>query len=113
MHAHREIMMTISKALAYALLGFTLILSQPGFSQTASDGETSEVAAETLTVNINTADASSLAEALAEVGPARAQAIIEWREANGPFEDASDLAQVKGISERIVSLNEDRILVSD
>ena len=66
-----------------------------------------------LTVNVNTADAESLAEALDGVGLSRARSIIEWREANGPFQDPYDLVQVRGISERIVHMNERRIRVSD
>lgn len=66
-----------------------------------------------LTVNVNTADAEALAEALDGVGLSRARSIIEWREANGDFEDPYDLVQVRGISERIVKLNEQRIRVSD
>src|SRR4051812_6321731 len=36
-------------------------------------------------VNINTADAPTLAQSLDGVGLAKAQAIIAWREANGAF----------------------------
>lgn len=63
-------------------------------------------------VDINTADAQTLATALSGVGPAKAQAIIDYREENGPFKTADDLVQVKGIGERTVALNVDVILVS-
>jgi competence protein ComEA len=58
-----------------------------------------EVAAESedsLTVNINTAEVEDLEE-LPEVGPATAEAIIEYRGANGLFRSASELEEVPGI----------------
>ena len=58
-----------------------------------------EVAAESedsLTVNINTADVEEL-EGLPEVGPATAEAIIEYRRANGLYRSVSELEEVPGI----------------
>ncbi|WP_297009236.1 ComEA family DNA-binding protein [uncultured Corynebacterium sp.] len=48
------------------------------------------------TVNINTADLAGLVT-LAGVGEKTAQAIIAWREANGPFTSTEQLMEVKGI----------------
>lgn len=50
-------------------------------------------------VNINTADSAEL-QTLPGVGEATAQAIIEDRESNGPFESAEDLMRVSGIGEK-------------
>lgn len=47
-------------------------------------------------VNINTADATGLAT-LSGVGPATAEAIVAWREANGSFGAVEQLMEVKGI----------------
>ena len=47
-------------------------------------------------VNVNTASASELT-ALKGVGPATAEKIIAYRDANGPFASCSDLINVKGI----------------
>lgn len=47
-------------------------------------------------VNINTADAEGLRK-LKGIGPAMAQRIIDYREANGAFQSPEDLQQVKGI----------------
>jgi competence protein ComEA len=58
-----------------------------------------EVAAESedsLTVNINTADVEEL-EGLPEIGPATAEAIIEFRRGNGQFRTVDDLEEVPGI----------------
>lgn len=47
-------------------------------------------------IDINSADANEL-DKLPGVGPAIAQRIIEYREANGPFRSVDDLIRVKGI----------------
>ena len=47
-------------------------------------------------VNLNTADAAAL-ETLPGVGPATAQAIVEYRQAHGRFTAVDDLLDVKGI----------------
>ncbi|MGD9984268.1 MAG: ComEA family DNA-binding protein [Porticoccaceae bacterium] len=60
-------------------------------------------------VNVNTASAEQLASGLIGVGPAKAQAIIAYRETNGPFKDEAQLLNVKGIGEAILKKNEGRI----
>lgn len=56
-------------------------------------------------VNINTADATTLAKALNGVGPAKAKAIVTYREKNGPFKNADQLAMVEGISQKLIDRN--------
>lgn len=56
-------------------------------------------------VNVNTADASLLAKELDGVGPAKAQAIVEYRQKNGPFRTPEDLLKVQGIGERVLEQN--------
>ena len=53
-------------------------------------------AEDSLTVNINTADVEEL-DGLPEVGPATAEAIIEYRRANGLYRSVSELEEVPGI----------------
>ena len=48
-------------------------------------------------VDINSADASTIAAAVTGIGPVRAEAIVAYREANGPFASVDDLVLVKGI----------------
>lgn len=47
-------------------------------------------------VNLNTADAAQL-ETISGIGPATAEAIIAWRESNGPFTSIEQLLDVRGI----------------
>lgn len=56
-------------------------------------------------VNINSANASELAENLKGIGPKKAQAIVKFREANGPFYSAQELVKVKGIGVKTVEKN--------
>jgi competence protein ComEA len=60
-------------------------------------------------VNINTADAAALDKALLNVGPSKAQAIVDYRKQHGPFKSAEELAMVKGIGLKTVEKNRDRI----
>lgn len=60
-------------------------------------------------VNINTADAATIDRVLLNVGPSKAQAIVDYRKANGAFRTPEQLAQVKGIGLKTVEKNRDRI----
>lgn len=57
------------------------------------------------TVNINKADAASLAASLNGVGASRAEAIVRYREEFGPFTTVEQLAEVKGIGSSTVEKN--------
>jgi competence protein ComEA len=60
-------------------------------------------------VNINAADAVTLAQSLQGIGPNKAAAIVHYREANGPFVTIESLTEVQGIGARTVEINRDRI----
>jgi len=64
------------------------------------------------TVNINTADAATLARVLHNVGPAKAEAIVAWRKEHGAFKSMEQLAQVKGIGLNTVERNRERIVIT-
>lgn len=57
------------------------------------------------TVNINTATATQIANALNGVGPAKASAIVLYRKKHGPFHTVADLAKVRGIGKATVERN--------
>jgi competence protein ComEA len=86
-------MRLLYKAAAFALLAApTLVLAGP--------------------VNVNTADAETIAAELKGIGLSKAKAIVEYRKKHGPFQSADDLSRVKGIGERTVELNRADIQVS-
>ena len=60
-------------------------------------------------VNVNTADAKTLARELHGIGMAKAEAIIAHREKNGPFKSADDLVKVKGIGKKLVEQNKSNL----
>jgi competence protein ComEA len=62
-------------------------------------------------VDINSADAKALAEGLTGVGMSKAEAIVAYRAEHGPFANADELAQVKGIGDKLVERNRDNIVV--
>jgi competence protein ComEA len=64
------------------------VASTPG---TAADGR----------VDLNTADVATL-DTLPRIGPAMAQRIVDWREANGPITSVDDLLAVSGIGSKTV-----------
>ena len=62
-------------------------------------------------VNINTANAQQIAEALNGIGLSKAQAIVDYREANGLFSQADEIVFVRGIGESTLEKNRIDILV--
>lgn len=64
-------------------------------------------------VNINTADAETIAAELKGVGLSKAKAIVEYRKKHGPFKNPGDLSLVKGIGERTIEINGSDIKVSN
>ncbi len=64
-------------------------------------------------VNINKADAATIAKSLDGIGQSKADAIVAWRDANGPFKRADDLTLVKGIGKATLERNRASILLAD
>lgn len=64
-------------------------------------------------VDINCADAATLASGLKGIGEAKAQAIVAQREKAGLFKTADDLTSVKGIGAKTVDANRSNITVSE
>lgn len=60
-------------------------------------------------LNINNATAEQLAMVMSGVGDSKAEAIVAYREANGPFESIEQLVEVKGIGPAL--LNKNRVLI--
>lgn len=62
-------------------------------------------------VDINSADAQTIARELNGIGPSRAQAIVEYRQKNGRFASPEDVLKVTGIGPQVLKLNRDNIRV--
>ena len=63
-------------------------------------------------ININTADARSLADSLSGIGKNKAQAIIHYRQKNGLFKQAADIVKVRGIGRATYNKNRADILIN-
>ncbi|WP_260955209.1 ComEA family DNA-binding protein [Pseudomonas citri] len=63
-------------------------------------------------VDLNEADAATLQRELAGVGKAKADAIVAYRETNGPFSSVEELLEVKGIGKAILDRNRDKLEVN-
>lgn len=72
----------------------------PGDASATGDGK----------VNLNTADEAAL-DTLPRIGPALAERIIAWREANGPFTSVDDLLAVSGFGEKMVESLRDLVVL--
>ena len=64
-------------------------------------------------VNINTANAETLAAELNGIGLSKARAIVAYRTRNGAFESVDQLTAVKGIGARTLEQNRGLILLAD
>jgi competence protein ComEA len=64
-------------------------------------------------VDINTADAETLARELQGIGAARARAIVEYREHNGRFRSADEILNVKGIGPQVLEQNKGNLQVGE
>ena len=86
------------KLLRPSLLALGAILASPGLLWAGP-------------VNINSADATTLAAELTGVGAVLAAEIVRDREMNGRYESPEALTRVKGIGPRVIETNRDNIRI--
>lgn len=79
-------------------------------SSSSSSSSSSEKLAPGTKININTASAEEL-DKLPEIGPVKAQAIVDYRKANGKFATPEDVMKVSGIKEGTYAKIKDYIVV--
>ncbi|HEY6132051.1 MAG TPA: ComEA family DNA-binding protein [Halioglobus sp.] len=94
---------------AGVLAGSPNVLAQDQKPKPAASPAATPVAPVASKVNINTADAQTLANSLKGVGESRAMEIVRYREAYGPFASADELMEVKGIGQSTLDMNRDVI----
>jgi competence protein ComEA len=84
------------KLLPFGLALFLLALSPSGWGSP---------------VNINSADAATIARELKGIGLSKAEAIVQYRQKHGPFRSADELAQVRGIGQKTIENNRANIRI--
>ena len=90
---------------ADAGLAYTYLIEQQNLQQQT------QLASQNQTINLNHANEGELTQ-LKGVGSSKAQQIISYRRAFGDFARVEDLAKVKGIGDKTVSKNRDRMTVN-
>jgi competence protein ComEA len=60
-------------------------------------------------IHLNQADVNTLTNSFKGIGRKRAESIIAYRGANGPFKSVDDLALVKGIGKQFVAKNQKQL----
>ncbi|MGB5305693.1 MAG: helix-hairpin-helix domain-containing protein [Gammaproteobacteria bacterium] len=63
-------------------------------------------------VDINAADAVTLADVIDGIGEKKAGSIVQYRELHGPFASVDDLVNVKGIGLKIIERNRANLTVA-
>lgn len=64
-------------------------------------------------IDINRADAETIAKELTGIGPKKAEAILQYRKEHGDFKTPKDLENVPGIGAKTVQQNEKNIVFGD
>lgn len=60
-------------------------------------------------VNVNKANAQTIANSLDGIGMSKAEAIVAYRSAHGPFKNVDDVGKVKGVGDKTLARNRDAI----
>ncbi|WP_297766433.1 helix-hairpin-helix domain-containing protein [uncultured Alcanivorax sp.] len=98
------------KALKAVVMSLLLALSLPALAvevDAVKDAANTQVENR---IDLNTADVTQLQE-LKGVGPKTAQAIVQWRDSQGPFTNVDQLLAIKGIGEKTLAKMRDSLVV--
>ncbi|KIY37609.1 competence protein ComEA [Pseudomonas sp. 10-1B] len=97
----------------FASLSFSLSAAPASTTTVQLDPAPVVVQAQTqpLRLDLNKADALTLQKELNGIGKAKAEAIVAYREANGPFASVDELLEIKGIGNALLERNRDKVMV--
>ncbi len=98
------------KALKAVVMSLLLALSLPALAvevDAVKDAANTQVENR---IDLNTADVTQLQE-LKGVGPKTAQAIVQWRDSQGPFTNVDQLLAIKGIGEKTLAKMRESLVV--
>ena len=87
-------MTTLAKLIKPLLFALAILASNPAFAEK---------------LNINTADAETIAAELNGVGESRAKEIVKYREQVGKFKSIEELENIRGIGVKTIEKNRDKI----
>ncbi|WP_263146541.1 ComEA family DNA-binding protein [Pseudomonas sp. RIT-PI-AD] len=104
----------VVSSLLFALLTSFSVASLAAVESTAPESAVTHAKAvatapATDRVNLNTADPDTLEKGLVGIGGVKARAIVDYREAHGPFTSVDELLEVKGIGTATLEKNRDRL----
>lgn len=92
------------------LLSLAIMAGQSAFAQPEPNvNPAAPLSGDLVQVNVNEADAATIADILVGIGMSRARAIVQFREEHGQFSSLEDLALVSGVGEATLLNNKDRI----
>ena len=100
--------MKVQNLAATILAAVLLGLGHIALAEDAPDDHATEAV---MTVNVNEADAETIAAILVGIGLTRAEAIVKYREKHGRFYSPEELTAVNGIGEVTVEKNLAHIIV--
>ena len=92
-------------------VALTLLISLGISVNTHADDTEPRLSITAVMVNINTADAETLAGALNGIGMRKAERIIRYREEHGDFQDIEDILFVKGVGPKFLAVNRGQLMV--
>ncbi|MDZ7925299.1 MAG: ComEA family DNA-binding protein [Marinagarivorans sp.] len=95
-----------STVITLGLLGMPALAAEP--AKPAAPVAAVEQTASTR-ISLNSADADTLSKHLVGIGPAKAAAIVQWRDTNGRFTSVEQLLEIKGIGEATLNKNRARV----
>lgn len=108
-HTDMDSPYTLVRFLVFTVL---MAVSATGLAQAGPDSAMDTTPVEAEQVDINHADAETIARVLVGIGMSRAQAIVAYREEFGDFANLDELMMVRGVGETTLKNNEARIRFS-